>query len=65
MKITKSDNDIFSFFIHHNFNNSPFSSVFPSELKKMDIIPTHKKKSELDIVPFVSFPFSPKFIKGV
>ena len=39
----------FSYFKHHNFNNSLFSSTFPSELKKADIIPIHKKKSKFDI----------------
>ena len=45
----KSHNDIFSYFIHHNFNNSLLSSTFPSELKKAEIIPIHKKKSKFDI----------------
>ena len=49
VKIIESQNDISSYFIHHNFNNSLFSSLFPSELKKADIIPIHKKKSKLDI----------------
>ena len=43
------NNDIFSYFIQHNFNNSLFSLVFLSELKKADIIPIHKKKNEFDI----------------
>ena len=41
--------DIFSYFIHHNFNNLVYSSIFPSELKKADITPIHKKKSKFDI----------------
>ena len=49
VKIIKSHKDIFSYFIHHNFNNSLYSSIFPSELKKADIIPIHKKKSKFDI----------------
>ena len=49
MKIIKSQNGIFSYVIHHNFNNSLHSSIFPSELKKADIIPIHKKKSKFDI----------------
>ena len=49
IKIIKSHKDIFSYFIHHNFNNSVYSSIFPSELKKADIIPIHKKKSKFDI----------------
>ena len=49
VKIIKSHKDIFPYFIHQNFNNSIYSSVFPSELKKADIIPIHKKKSKFDI----------------
>ena len=49
VKIIKSYKDIFSYFTHHNFNNSVYSSVFLSELKKADIIPIHKKKSKFDI----------------
>ena len=49
MKIIKPHKDIFSYFIHYNFSNSLYSSIFPSELKKADIIPIHKKKSKFDI----------------
>ena len=49
MKIIKPHNDIFSYFIHHSFNNSLFSSIFPQDLKKADIILIHKKKSKFDI----------------
>ena len=49
VKIIKPHKDIFSYFIHHNFNNPVYSSVFPSEMKKADIIPIHKKKSKFDI----------------
>ena len=42
LKIIKSHNDIFSCFIHHNFNNSLSRSFFPSEFKKADIILIHK-----------------------
>ena len=49
VKIIKSYYDIFSYFIHHNFNNSLFSLIFPSELKKAHIIPIHNKKSKFDI----------------
>ena len=45
----KSHQDIFSYFIHHNFNNLVYSSIFPSDLKKSDIIPIHKKKCKFDI----------------
>ena len=47
--ILKSHNDVFSYFIHHNFNNSLFSSIFPPELQEADIIPIHKNKSKFDI----------------
>ena len=68
VKIIKPHKDIFSYFIHHNFNNPVYKSVFPSEMKKADIIPIHKKKSKFDIEnyrPLVSFTFSPKFMKDV
>ena len=45
----KSHNDIFSYFKHHNFNNSLHSSIFSSELKKADVIHIHKKNSKFDI----------------
>ena len=68
VKIIKSHKDIFSYVIHHNFNNSLHSSVYPSEFKKADIIHIHKITRNLIlkiIVPLVSFPFFPKFMKGV
>ena len=46
VKIIKSHNNIFSYFVQQNFNNSLFSSIFPSELKRADIIPIHQKKSK-------------------
>ena len=49
VKIIKSHKDTFSYFIHYNFNNSLYSSIVPSVLKKPDIIPIHKKKSKFDI----------------
>ena len=33
VKFIKLYNDIFSYFKHHNFNNSLFSSIIPSEMK--------------------------------
>ena len=42
VKIIKSHKDIFSYVIHHNFNNSLYSSIFPSELRKADIILIYK-----------------------
>ena len=49
VKLIKSNKDLFSHFIYHNFNNSLFSSNFPSNLKAADILPTHKKKDKSDI----------------
>ena len=49
VKLIKSNKDIFSQFISHNFINSLFSSNFPSNLKAADILPTHKKKGKSDI----------------
>ena len=46
VKLIKSNKDLFSHFIYHNFNNSLFSSNFPSNLKAADILPTHKKKDK-------------------
>ena len=49
VKLIKSNKDLFSHFIYHNFNNSLFSSNFPSNLKAADILPAHKKKDKSDI----------------
>ena len=49
VKLIKSNKDLFSHFIYHNFNNSLFSSNFPLNLKAADILPTHKKKGKSDI----------------
>ena len=46
VKLIKSNKDLFSHFIYHNFNNSLFSSNFPANLKAADILPTHKKKDK-------------------
>ena len=46
VKLIKSNKCFFSHFIYHNFNNSLFSSSFPSNLKAADILPTHKKKDK-------------------
>ena len=56
VKLIKSNKDRFSHFIYHSFNNSLFSSNFPSNLKAADILPTHKKKDKLrTIVQLVFF----------
>ena len=43
IKILKENGEIFSYILCHNFNNSLFSKVFPSSLKKADITPVFKK----------------------
>ena len=48
VKILKSHKDMFSSFIRHNFSNSVYSSFFPSELKKADIIPIKKSKFDIE-----------------
>ena len=49
VKLIKSNKHLFSHFIYHNFNNSFFSSNFPSNLKAADILSTHRKKDKSDI----------------
>ena len=44
LKIIKENLDIFANFVYNNFNNSLFSSNFPSHLKKATITPIFKKK---------------------
>ena len=46
VKLIKLNKDLFSHFIYHNFNNSLFSSNFPTILKAADILPTHKNKDK-------------------
>ena len=68
LKILKSHNDVFSYFIHHRFNNLFFSSIFLSEFKKANILPFGKRRANLIskiIVRLVPFPFSLKFMRGV
>ena len=44
VKIIKENIDIITDFIYNNFNNSLFSSYFPSNLKNADITPVFLKK---------------------
>ena len=44
VKIIKENINIITDFIYNNFNNSLFSSNFPSNLKNADITPGLKKK---------------------
>ena len=43
IKILKENSEIFSYILCNNFNNSLFSKVFTSSLKKADITPVYKK----------------------
>ena len=43
IKILKENSEIFSYVFGHNFNNSLFSTVFPSSVKKANITPVYKK----------------------
>ena len=43
VRIMKENNDLCSYILHHSFNNSVSSSVFPNDLKKADITPIYKK----------------------
>ena len=57
VKLIKSNKDLFSHFIYHNFNNSLFSSNFLSNLKAADIMPTDQKKDKsrpISIFPTLS-----------
>ena len=44
VKIIKENINIITDFIYNNFNNSLFSSYFPSNLKNADITPVFLKK---------------------
>ena len=43
IKILKENSEISSYILCHNLNNSLFSKIFPSSLKKADITPIFKK----------------------
>ena len=45
VKLIKNNLDVISPFIYNNFNNSLFSSCFPSELKNSNVTPVFKKRS--------------------
>ena len=66
VKLIKSNKDLFSHFIYCNFNNSLFSSNFPSNLKAADILPIHKKKDKSDIENYRPvFPFFLCFLRSM
>ena len=48
-KIIKENLDIVSNFVFHNFNNSLFSSNFPSHLQNATITPIFKKKDKANV----------------
>ena len=48
VKIIKENLDIVSNFVYNNFNNSLFSSKFPSHLKNATITPIYKKKDNVE-----------------
>ena len=47
IKILKENSEIFSYILCQKFNNSLFSKVFPSTLKKVDITPIYKKDEKV------------------
>ena len=49
VKIIKENLDIVSNFVYNNFNNSLFSSNFPSHLKNATITPIFKKKDRANV----------------
>ena len=49
VKIIKENLDIVSNFVYNNFNNSLFSSNFPSYLKNANITPISKKKYRVNV----------------
>ena len=49
VKIIKENLDVVSNFVYNNFNNSLFSSKFPSYLKNANIIPIFKKKGRASV----------------
>ena len=47
VKLIKNNFDVISPFIYNNFNNSIFSSCFPSELENANVTPVFKKKRSI------------------
>ena len=50
VNLTKNNLDAISPFIYNNFNNSIFSSCFPSELKNANVTPVFKKKKKINLI---------------
>ena len=63
IKLIRSNKDLFSQFIYHNFNNSLLSSYSPSKLKAADVLPTHKKKHKSDIENYRTISILPTLSK--
>ena len=47
VKILKQNNDISSYIIYHNFNNSIFEDTNPDILKRADLAPAYKNEKFL------------------
>ena len=59
IKIFKENSEIFSYILHHNFNNSLFSKVFPNSIKKAHITTVFKKDKKVlknDYIPVSILP---------
>ena len=49
VKLIKKNLDVISPLIYNNFNNSLFSSCFPSELKNANVAPVFKKNDQSNV----------------
>ena len=63
VEILKENNDIFSYILHHNFNNSLFSNKFPKYLKKADATPIFKKDEKFLKINFRPVSILPNILK--
>ena len=63
VKIIKENIDIITDFIYNNFNNSLFSSYFPSNLKNADITPALKKKDRENVKNYRPVSILPALLK--
>ena len=63
VNLIKNNVVVISPFIDNNFNNSLFSSCFPSELKNANVTPVFKKKDQLDVENYGSVSILPIFSK--
>ena len=65
VKLIRSNKNLFSHFIYQNFNNSLFSSNFPSNLKAADILSTHTKNDKSDIENYRQLVFFLRFLRSM